>query len=86
MSAKRVGSVIAAAAISVLFVGVDTALAAAEQAPAMVEQHADLGLPLAACAATIGLALRRQRAWYSDPRLARALAPLPQDYMYLPPK
>lgn len=92
MSCKRVliGCGVAALGALLAMPGVAKAASAtvslASAAPALVEQHADAGLPLLCAAGVIGAAMRRQRAWYRDPRLARMLAPLPQDYTYLPPR
>jgi hypothetical protein len=63
-----------------------TTLTLANAAPELVEQHAATGAPLMLVAGLMAVALRRQRAWYADPRLAEMMAPLPQDFSYLPPR
>ena len=93
MSLKRVLAGVGAFALGVAAwmpgvaeAATQTTMSIANAAPAVVEQHASIGAPMVIVAGLIGLALRRQRAWYSDPRLAEMLAPLPQDYTYLPPR
>ena len=53
---------------------------------AAIEQHAGIGLPMVLAAGVIAAGVRRQRVWYRDPQLVRALPPLPQDFTYLPPR
>lgn len=90
MTIKRMALGVCAGVVGVAAMVPEAAASAtmsiAEVGPALVEQHAATGGPMLVVAALVAAAMRRQRAWYSDPRLAEMLAPLPQDYMYLPPR
>lgn len=64
----------------------ETTMSLANAAPELVEQHAATGGPLLLVAAMMSVAMRRHRAWYADPRVGQMMAPLPQDFSYLPPR